>query len=74
MTPQEAADRAGVRVQTIENWIRRGWLPTGPFGTVNYQDVLAASTRSVELYGDVEPPSLRHKGHRPDPRTRRHKP
>lgn len=62
MTLPEAAQRAGVRVATLENWIRRGWLPTGPAGTVRYADVLAASRRSVELYGEPEPPTQRTHG------------
>lgn len=63
MTLSEAAAQAGVRVETLRNWIRRGWLPTGPLETVRYPDVLAASRRSVDLYGVVEPPTKRTYGH-----------
>lgn len=62
LTLEQAAERAGGRVETLNNWVRRGWLPTSRWGTVLYPDVLAASRKSVDLYGTVEPPTRRTRG------------
>lgn len=61
LTPPEAAERPGVRLATLKNWERRGWLPVDRYGLVNYRDVLLASTRSIDLYGVVEAPTQRHR-------------